>query len=355
MNPISYLQEYCQKNNHSMPMYDVTDHKILPNTNSFTIKVTVGSLKAEGTAPNKKGAKVKAAENMISLMNSKKDLNFTTASNSNSPYCSPEKIDFGHGVNRPNTSLSSDSLNNSLLMADGNYVGKLQEFCVQRKLKTPIYDWDLSYIGGGHKLICKLENLSEEAVGPNKKIAKQACAEKMWHRLMEVEENSKGIKQESNRTNKNIDSLCFSLDTLKIENTFDLQLSIDKAKLVCSRQQTGMSSEPKEIFIEDYHSHLKNTLPFDSLQKVSDYLNRFTFNFSQGLKLLENNLKEICSLLGVDYTETSLQSDVRNTFFVACTINTFPTLTAIGDGDSYEVAKISAIIYSINIIRDILQ
>ncbi len=67
-NTIGQLQELCVHRGHPMPMYDLEKMDGQPHQRSFSMKVRVGQLVAEGEGTSKKDAKRDAAAKMVQML-----------------------------------------------------------------------------------------------------------------------------------------------------------------------------------------------------------------------------------------------------------------------------------------------
>ncbi|XP_035740379.1 RISC-loading complex subunit tarbp2-like [Vespa mandarinia] len=129
-----------------------------------------------GQALNKKEAKQNAAQNMLTLLRESKSTPIIR------PVLPLKNINTGTSV-LPNSPL----LNQALLLEDHkNYIGSLQEFCIENKLIQPEYEISQT-TGLAHEknftMSCKIGAITEEAIGTTKKQAKQLVAKKMLQRL----------------------------------------------------------------------------------------------------------------------------------------------------------------------------
>nr|XP_020452131.1 interferon-inducible double-stranded RNA-dependent protein kinase activator A [Monopterus albus] len=165
--PIQILHEYGTKTG-NLPVYVMEKAEGEAHQPSFVFCVTVGDVSCSGQGPSKKAAKHHAAEAALKIL----------------------QIDTGP-VNVPVKSESNG------VAAETNHhtnsVGILQELALQRGWRLPEYTF-LMEAGPPHKreftVTCRLESLSEKAVGHSKKAAKKAAAEKILAKLQSLSDCS---------------------------------------------------------------------------------------------------------------------------------------------------------------------
>ncbi|XP_030613208.1 interferon-inducible double-stranded RNA-dependent protein kinase activator A homolog [Archocentrus centrarchus] len=161
--PIQILHEYGTKSG-NLPVYMMERAEGEAHQPSFVFSVTVGDVSGTGRGPSKKAAKHQAAEAALKALNI--DAGVMNV---------PRKFD-SNGV-------AADTDNHP------NSVGLLQELALQRGWRLPEYIF-LSEAGPPHKreftVTCRLESLSEKAVGNSKKAAKKTAAEKMVAKLQSL-------------------------------------------------------------------------------------------------------------------------------------------------------------------------
>ncbi|XP_029981477.1 interferon-inducible double-stranded RNA-dependent protein kinase activator A homolog isoform X1 [Sphaeramia orbicularis] len=161
--PIQILHEYGIKTG-NLPVYVMDKAEGEAHQPSFVFSVTMGDVNCTGQGPSKKAAKHQAAEAALNILQID-----TGAANV------PVKME-ANGV-----AAETNSHPNS--------VGTLQELALQRGWRLPEYTV-LMEAGPPHKreftVTCRLESLSENAVGNSKKAAKKAAAEKMVEKLQSL-------------------------------------------------------------------------------------------------------------------------------------------------------------------------
>lgn len=161
--PIQILHEYGIKTG-NLPVYVMEKAEGEAHQPSFVFSVKMGDVDCTGQGPSKKAAKHQAAEAALSIL----------------------QIDTGAAnvpVKMESNGVAADT--NSHL----NSVGTLQELALQRGWRLPEYTV-LMEAGPPHKreftVTCRMESLSENAVGNSKKAAKKAAAEKMVEKLQSL-------------------------------------------------------------------------------------------------------------------------------------------------------------------------
>ncbi|XP_034549208.1 uncharacterized protein LOC117819833 isoform X2 [Notolabrus celidotus] len=161
--PIQILYEYGLKNG-NLPVYVMKKAEGESHQPSFVFSVKIEEVSCTGQGLSKKAAQHQAAEAALKVL----------------------KIDTGT-VNIP---VKSES--NGVAAETNNHtnsVGVLQELAVQRGWRLPEYTV-LNEAGPPHKreftVTCRMESLSEKAVGNSKNAAKKAAAEKLVAKLQSL-------------------------------------------------------------------------------------------------------------------------------------------------------------------------
>ncbi|KAF7652034.1 hypothetical protein LDENG_00102310 [Lucifuga dentata] len=161
--PIQVLHEYGTKTG-NLPVYMLEKAEGEAHQPSFLFSVTIGDVSCSGQGSSKKAARHQAAVAALTALH----------------------IDAGT-VKVP---MKSDS--NGVAAETNNHpnsVGILQELALQRGWRLPEYTF-LKEAGPPHKreftVTCRLESLSEMAMGNSKKLAKKAAAEKMMTKLQSL-------------------------------------------------------------------------------------------------------------------------------------------------------------------------
>ncbi|XP_034069116.1 interferon-inducible double-stranded RNA-dependent protein kinase activator A homolog [Gymnodraco acuticeps] len=211
--PIQILHEYGTKSG-NLPVYVMEKAEGEAHQPSFVFSVKIGDVFCTGQGPSKKAAKHQAAEAALNIL----------------------QIDAG-------AVLPVKSESNGVVSETNNHpnsVGILQELALQRGWRLPDYTV-LMEAGPPHKreftVTCRMESLSEKAVGNSKKVAKKTAAEKMVSKLQGLSGCSEitwtpkpSVRFENlrNSSAENITSL--RRNPLSIPNTDYIQLMLELSK-----------------------------------------------------------------------------------------------------------------------------
>ncbi|CAB1417311.1 unnamed protein product [Pleuronectes platessa] len=210
--PIQILHEYGTKTG-SLPVYAMEKAEGEAHQPSFVFSVKIGDVSGTGQGSSKKAAKHQAAEAALSILQKdnpaviiKSEINGVAAETHNHP----------------------------------NSVGILQELALHRGWRLPEYSL-LMESGPPHKreftVTCRLESLSEKAVGNSKKVAKKAAAEKMFAKLQNLSGCSEitwmptpSVRFE-NLKNSSTEKMCLlRRNPLSIPNTDYIQMMLELSK-----------------------------------------------------------------------------------------------------------------------------
>uniref|UniRef100_A0A1B6LAY9 DRBM domain-containing protein n=1 Tax=Graphocephala atropunctata TaxID=36148 RepID=A0A1B6LAY9_9HEMI len=150
-NPISALQEHCQRNSLMLPTYFDTT-----SMNSFICECSLNSFKTFGKASNKKMAKTESAMKMC------------------------EKLGIISNIDVLENDAKED---NMMYCHDKNAVSALQELCAQNKSwGNPVYE--NGEFNGQFVVVCHLGSLSAEGRDTTKKGAKLFAANNVLSKLI---------------------------------------------------------------------------------------------------------------------------------------------------------------------------
>ncbi|XP_022067001.1 interferon-inducible double-stranded RNA-dependent protein kinase activator A homolog [Acanthochromis polyacanthus] len=213
--PIQILHEYGTKNG-NLPVYVMEKAEGEAHQPSFVFSVTIGDVSCTGQGPSKKAAKHQAAEAALNSLN----------------------IDAGivnvAGKSADSNGVAAETNNHP------NSVGILQELALQRGWRLPEYSI-LMEAGPPHKreftVTCRMESLSEKAVGNSKKAAKKAAAEKMVAKLQSLSGCSEitwtpkpSVRFENLRNSAAEKMSSLRRSPLSIPNTDYIQMMLDLSK-----------------------------------------------------------------------------------------------------------------------------
>lgn len=162
-NPISTVNEYCQAHQ-TCANFKVVHEEGEPHLKLFTISCTVFDKVTTGTGRSIKQAKLDSATAMITKL--KKDGLLYT--------------DDMQGKKKKSLETLSNKF--SELKVNENPVGCLQEYCVAQKLPFPQYTNIVST--SGFATVCRINDVSCQGCGMQKKTAKANAARKMCEVLM---------------------------------------------------------------------------------------------------------------------------------------------------------------------------
>ncbi|TKS67175.1 A-dependent protein kinase activator [Collichthys lucidus] len=213
--PIQILHEYGTKSG-NLPVYVMEKAEGEAHQPSFVFSVKIGDVNCSGQGPSKKAAKHLAAEAALDIL----------------------QIDAGTVMSVPvkseSNGVAADTNNHP------NSVGILQELALQRGWRLPEYTV-LMEAGPPHKreftVTCRMESLSEKAVGNSKKAAKKAAAEKMVAKLQslsgcsEITWTPKPSVRFENLRNSSAEKISLlRRNPLSIPNTDYIQMMLDLSK-----------------------------------------------------------------------------------------------------------------------------
>ncbi|KAM9347830.1 interferon-inducible double-stranded RNA-dependent protein kinase activator A homolog [Symphorus nematophorus] len=212
--PIQILHEYGTKSG-NLPVYVMEKAEGEAHQPSFMFSVKIGDVNCAGQGPSKKAAKHLAAEAALELL----------------------QIDAGI----MNVPVKSES--NGVAAEKNNHpnsVGILQELALQRGWRLPEYSV-LMEAGPPHKreftVTCRMESLSEKAVGNSKKAAKKAAAEKMVAKLQSLSGCSEitwtpkpSVRFENLRNSSSEKISLLRRNPLSIPNTDYIQMMLELSK-----------------------------------------------------------------------------------------------------------------------------
>lgn len=159
-NPISLIHEYCQSRQ-AIPSFKIIHEEGEAHAKMFTVSCTVFDTVTTGIGRSLKQARSNCAQSMLEKLKNDGLLN----------------ADCLEGKDNKTNSFSK--LSDNLLQAkiQGNPVGCLQEYCMSTKIPLPDYTDVMT--DNGFKTICKVNDITCEGSGRQKKLAKAESARKM--------------------------------------------------------------------------------------------------------------------------------------------------------------------------------
>ncbi|CAG2158792.1 unnamed protein product [Oppiella nova] len=231
--PISRLQEICAHNGLS-PEYQLLSVEGVVHAPTFIYRVTVGEVSVSATGQSKKKAKHAVAKRAIETIIKDSDYQVENAD-------IILEILKEQDMNDGNDVEVSEEVGDE--EDDGtNPVGKLQEICMKRHWRPPLYK-TVSEDGLPHervfKMVCVIENMdfNETGVGKSKRLAKRRAAHLMIKRLKD--ENLADAEDVADKNNKSFDSTFF-------DNYIETKSS---GKVIPAKQK-----------IDNFYEHLKPEL-----------------------------------------------------------------------------------------------
>lgn len=212
--PIQILHEYGTKNG-NLPVYMMEKAEGEAHQPSFVFSVKIADVICTGQGSSKKAAKHQAAEGALKVL----------------------KIDAG------TVSASVKSEANGVAAETNNHpnsVGVLQELALQRGWRLPEYTV-LKEAGPPHKreftVTCRMESLTEKAIGNSKKAAKKSAAEKMVAKLKSLSGCSEitwtpkpSVRFENLRNSQAEKITLLRRNPLSIPNTDYIQMMLELSK-----------------------------------------------------------------------------------------------------------------------------
>lgn len=371
--PISLLQELLIKEG-QFPQYDDVGIRSDGVCCYFVCRVGYKNLSAEGMGTTKKEAKHQAAKNMLSLLCSNtKQLNIPTSSvpssipittnhNNNILCYTPTKI--GETAKERDKGTIVTQSDPTFI----NYVGMLQEFCVQRGLKIS-YDV-VEQFGPPHKKTFTIEARvnaeRKRGTAQCKKLAKQEAAKLMVQHLKDsgifIETNGSVQQDKSNKSNKTnnsnknfqeiyengIQKLGVEIETSK--PTLPIaELSKQAKSLFITYSKTNKKTT-QDYLIKDSHSLFKRTYSGMITDNMKERMNVIREKHAADQMSVEKMICEIVSVLGVKIQQVNISS-FKNNHVICLRLMSRPNITEFGCGESNDKAKTQAMY---NIILDIL-
>ncbi|XP_020298319.1 double-stranded RNA-binding protein Staufen homolog [Pseudomyrmex gracilis] len=192
-SPISILQEFVVKQGY-IPTYDFFIHN-----NYFGCKVTCGDLSIDGEGKSKKEAKVNAATNMLLMLTKNTSLHTTNNSLSTIAQSGKSTESYGTVSSVTQSNQAIKDINNEQNICENiyeyksictfiNYVGQLQEYCVQQYNTTGNISYNvIDESGPPHMKIFIIEacfgSSQAQGSGQTKKTAKQEAARNLLQLL----------------------------------------------------------------------------------------------------------------------------------------------------------------------------
>nr|XP_050868868.1 RISC-loading complex subunit tarbp2-like isoform X2 [Vespula vulgaris] len=265
---IMVLQELGMKEGF-LPVYTLLRAETGKHINIFTYEVKYKDFSVTGQALNKKDAKQKAAQNMLTLLEDPNDISKTkplSSSNDIYPDTSP--------------STSRQALLDSTLMHEDlkNYVGSLQKYCVENKLTQAEYQiTDIT--GLAHEQLftmsCTVGSVTEEATGTTKKQVKQRVSKKILERLTNTNNPSIANKDEFGSYNPFED--CDELSDIDNDVFDELSLKVENCKLNETEAQANKKKKFPDANVKSYRGQILRNEVID-FQNYHSFFKQYVYH-----------------------------------------------------------------------------
>ncbi|XP_072751925.1 RISC-loading complex subunit TARBP2-like [Anoplolepis gracilipes] len=350
-SPISLLQELSVKQGY-VPKYDCIGLKVEGAYNRFVYRVKCKDFVAEGVGNSKKDAKQDAAEKMLSLLANKNEISLQSPVANKIGISIPIKFYEPTSLSRMKTESSPDNI---------NYVGLLQEFCMEQKLTFQDINYEVvEQSGPPHMKVFTIEvrigTACEKGSAQCKKAAKQEAAKRLLQRLHpDINKLSKGKKNEAISTETAEDGIrklgigitdyVISKPVLPVES---LSKRAEAMYMKCTdkeltvTKQNFLLKDIHNLFNKTYSSKISYTMR-KKMQSVRDiYINH--------ADMIKEVIQELVSTLGVKMEKKSLINSSKN-YIIYLRLSSIPNITQLGIGETKDAAEIQAMY---NIIETIL-
>lgn len=156
-NPISFLQELCQKHAIAFPKFKEMDSSGKSHCKTFHFTCSFEGLESTGSGPYKKVAKRNAGTEMVKLLKE------------------------GGFLNKYDTRSVNEGLNRTM-QSSKNPISALMEYCTKEKIDSPVFN-DVAGKNNSFVASCELKDKKIYGYGNSKKSAKNECAEMMCRAL----------------------------------------------------------------------------------------------------------------------------------------------------------------------------
>ncbi|XP_029665422.1 RISC-loading complex subunit TARBP2-like [Formica exsecta] len=338
-SPISVLQELSVKQGY-VPIYNYTGVKKVGIYDQFVCRVECKQFNAEGVGNSKKDAKQNAAENMLSLLTEENELSVLSPVANKAQISTPTKI----------CEPTSPSRIQALSSSNVNYVGLLQEFCVQQKLmiKDILYEV-VDESGPPHMRIFTIEasigSVREKGSAQCKKIAKQEAAKKLLQHLHPDINNL--LKGNKNTNYKMLEDTIRKLG-IGISECIISEPALPVASLSKKAQTLYMKCNNKELkvtrqdfLLKDLHNLFEETysnkISFNMREKMQTVRDKYTNHAD----IIEEVIQDIVRALEVKIEKTILPSLMKG-YIICLRLSSNPIITQFGMDETKDKAEIQA-------------
>jgi len=343
--PVSILQEiYVAK--WVTPRYDLIQIEGKVHEPTFKFRVTVGEIVALGSGNSKKIAKHEAARNILRKIKAAQDYfcideNGTTQSNKGLHNISQDDKIVSIptppsvlNVKLPNLEAILNSPNDDDNEVSGDPIGELQELCVTRKIRSPVYNIK-SNEGLPHERYFVIEcvlgsKYRETATGRSKKQAKKKVAAKMLETLKTQPFDTNSSPFDNNNFSIDEKNALSLTDDDIVDNIAKLNKSLRLENQPCQTRSTSDSSELQPLIIKN-----KSGSKLKYLQKPNPEFLSSSNNFETAIDYLQDIAEE------QDFKVTFIDVEERSKTgkyhcFVQLTTNPVTVCFGVGENSSKE-------------------
>lgn len=232
---------------------------------------------------------------------------------------------------------------------------KLQEYCLENKLKLPDYR-DAGAHGPPHKrvytIVCCIGQLEMKASANTKKKAKHDAAQQMLDKL--VRNSGKARRELTTEQLQETEKLLHNLDFLDLkidDGPLRSKESAERANTLYTKLKTyhGIKRDISKISMSDRHLVFKESYePF--VREIATASLRDN-PYKSASK--HETLKNVTSLLGLEI-EYHVLSNTPDPIIVVCRLNSSPVIVDMGIADTYLDARDQAISNALDSINTLL-
>ncbi|XP_070162406.1 RISC-loading complex subunit tarbp2-like isoform X1 [Polyergus mexicanus] len=337
-SPISVLQELSIKQGY-VPIYNYSMKKV-GICDQFVCRVECKKFSAEGIGNSKKDAKQKAAENMLSLLSKENEISIL------SPVANKAQIPTSTKICEPTTpsKIQAPSSPNHV-----NYVGMLQEFCVQQKLTIENILYEVvDESGPPHMRIFTIEasigSIREKGLAQCKKIAKQEAAKKLLHHLHpDINKLLNGNKNDTNF--KMLEDTIRKLG-IGISECMISKPALPVASLSKKAQTLYMKYNDKELkvtrqdfLLKDLHNLFEETYSNKISCNMREKMRIVRDRYTNHADIIEEVIQDIVRALKVKIEKTILPSLMKG-YIICLRLSSNPIITQFGMDEIKDKAEI---------------
>ncbi|XP_025262336.1 RISC-loading complex subunit tarbp2 isoform X2 [Camponotus floridanus] len=346
-SPISLLQELGSKQGY-VPIYNYVSVKKVGIYDRFVCRVDCKEFNAEGEGNSKKDAKHNAAEKMLSLLAAKNEISVL------SPIAN--KVQTSMPIKTYESILPSTMKTQSSPKIV-NYVGLLQEFCVQQELlASNIVYKVVDERGPDHMKMFTIEvsigSICEKGSASCKKIAKQEAAKNL---LQHLHPDVKELLERNNEKNNKASSKEMLQETIQ-------KLGIEISECVVSKPTlpvANLSKEAQTLYMKRTNKECKVTRQDFLLKNLHDlfertYSTKISFNMREKMQIVRDKyinradvkdvkevVQDIARALEIKIEKIILPSITKGSI-ISLRLSSQPIITQLGMGETEDKAEIQA-------------